>query len=90
MGKNETIHVLELGVPVCGFSRKAPSKWPGGHVYVSAVSAIQNSDIGKKVSCVTCTEVVGSRLKNADKNGSHHYMETVREDDPGESAYIGD
>lgn len=44
-----TVHILHHGLPLCGFSKDVPGKWPEGHKW----TAIHRPDHS---TCVGCDE----------------------------------
>lgn len=51
------IHVLRQGLPICGFTQDAPSKWPEGHFWTSTRSA---------ATCKACQHGPPSRQEEPD------------------------
>ena len=48
------VHVLQHGLPLCGFSRDVPGKWPSGHSWTYA-------DDLRNVTCRGCIDAVKAR-----------------------------
>lgn len=50
-GAPHCVHVLDRGLPLCGFSRDLPKDWPDGHVWVRAND---RSKVKVRNRCRTC------------------------------------
>ena len=52
------VHVLQHGLPLCGFSKDVPASWPGGHVWTSV-------DNVSDVTCLPCKKEAGRLVVDA-------------------------
>lgn len=51
---DETVHIVEFGLPPCGLFRDVPHELPEGHSFVSAVLAIRDPSLRKMINCIPC------------------------------------
>lgn len=59
----KTVHVLEAGLPLCGFTDAVPRDWPQGHGWIFP------SDYSLHLNCEGCRQKLGELKGNAGENG---------------------